>query len=48
MWEGLRPELVCEIAFDHITGDRIRHGTTFLRWREDKAPAECTMDQLRG
>lgn len=47
MWEGLRPELVCEIAFDHITGDRIRHGTKLLRWREDKAPAECSMDQLR-
>ena len=48
MWEGLRPELVCEINFDHITGDRIRHGTKFLRWREDKAPEECTMEQLRG
>ncbi|MBA3509828.1 MAG: ATP-dependent DNA ligase, partial [Thermoleophilaceae bacterium] len=48
MWEGLRPELVCEIAFDHITGDRIRHGTKLLRWREDKDPRECTMEQLRG
>ena len=48
MWEGLRPELVCEIAFDHITGHRIRHGARFLRWRPDKAPAECTMEQLRG
>ncbi|MEX1140684.1 MAG: ATP-dependent DNA ligase [Thermoleophilaceae bacterium] len=47
VWEGLRPELVCEIAFDHTTGDRIRHGTKFLRWREDKAPSECTIDQLR-
>ncbi len=47
VWEGLRPELVCEIAFDHITGDRIRHGTRFLRWREDKAPRECLIDQLR-
>ncbi len=46
-WEGVRPELVCEIAFDHITGDRIRHGTKLLRWREDKAPSECTLDQLR-
>jgi ATP-dependent DNA ligase len=46
MWEGLRPELVCEIAFDHITGNRIRHGAKFLRWREDKAPGECLMDQL--
>ena len=48
MWEGLRPELVCEISFDHITGNRIRHGTKFLRWREDKAPEECLMEQLRG
>ena len=45
-WEGLRPELVCEISYDHVSGGRIRHGTTFLRWRDDKAPAECTMDQL--
>jgi len=48
MWEGLRPELVAEISYDHITGDRIRHGTKLLRWREDKAPRECSMDQLRG
>jgi len=48
MWEGLRPELVCEISFDHITGDRIRHGTKLLRWRDDKAPSECSMEQLRG
>jgi len=47
VWEGLRPELVVEIAFDHVTGDRIRHGTRLLRWREDKVPKECTIDQLR-
>ena len=42
VWEGLRPELVCEVAFDHITGQRIRHGAKFLRWRDDKEPAsEC-------
>ena len=41
VWEGLRPELVCEIAFDHITGQRIRHGAKFLRWRTDKEPREC-------
>lgn len=45
-WEGLRPELVCEISYDHVSGGRIRHGTTFVRWRDDKAPAECTIDQL--
>jgi ATP-dependent DNA ligase len=48
VWEGLRPELVCEIAFDHITGNRIRHGARFLRWRDDKDPHECLMDQLRA
>jgi ATP-dependent DNA ligase len=48
VWEGLRPELVVEIAFDHITGQRIRHGAKFLRWREDKDPGECGMEQLRG
>jgi ATP-dependent DNA ligase len=47
-WEGLRPELVCEIAYDHVTGQRIRHGTKFLRWREDKAPQECLLDQLEA
>ena len=48
VWEGLRPELVCEIAFEHITGDRIRHGARFLRWRPDKDPSECRLEQLRG
>ncbi|MEX2252573.1 MAG: ATP-dependent DNA ligase [Thermoleophilaceae bacterium] len=48
VWEGLRPELVCEIRFDHITGDRIRHGAKFVRWRDDKDPEECLLDQLRG
>ena len=48
VWEGLRPELVCEVAFDHITGRRIRHGAKFLRWRSDKDPSECDLAQLRG
>ncbi len=47
VWEGLRPELVCEVAFDHITGHRIRHGSKFLRWRPDKEPEECSLAQLR-
>jgi ATP-dependent DNA ligase len=47
VWEGLRPELVVEIGFDHITGNRIRHGAKFKRWRDDKGPHECTLDQLR-
>jgi ATP-dependent DNA ligase len=45
-WEPLRPELVAEVRYDHVTGDRFRHGTKFLRWRPDKAPAQCRMDQL--
>jgi ATP-dependent DNA ligase len=47
VWEGLRPELVCEIDFDHITGHRIRHGAKFKRWRPDKDPHECRLEQLR-
>jgi ATP-dependent DNA ligase len=46
VWEGLRPELVCEINFDHTTGRRIRHGAKFVRWRDDKAPSECHVSQL--
>ena len=45
-WVELRPELVVEVTFDHTSNDRIRHGTKILRWREDKAPADCRMDQL--
>jgi ATP-dependent DNA ligase len=47
VWEGLRPELVCEIQFDHITGNRIRHGARFVRWRPDKSPKECQIAELR-
>jgi ATP-dependent DNA ligase len=47
-WEPLRPELVAEVRFDHVTGDRFRHGTKFLRWRPDKAPRQCRMDQLHS
>ncbi|MDP9128667.1 MAG: ATP-dependent DNA ligase [Pseudomonadota bacterium] len=45
-WEPLKPELVVEVGFDHVTGGRFRHGTRFLRWRPDKSPLQCTMDQL--
>src|SRR3954469_10979452 len=48
VWEGLRPELVVEVNFDHITGNRIRHGAKFVRWRQDKEPRECTLEQLRA
>ncbi|MGK6354251.1 ATP-dependent DNA ligase [Sphingomonas sp. DT-207] len=47
-WEPLRPELVVEVRYDHVTGRRFRHGTGFLRWRPDKAPRQCTMEQLEG
>lgn len=45
-WQPLRPTLVAEVRYDHVTDRRFRHGTAFLRWRPDKAPAQCTMDQL--
>src|SRR5919106_438835 len=45
-WQAVRPELVCEVAFDHLQGDRFRHAATFVRWRPDKAPADCRYDQL--
>jgi ATP-dependent DNA ligase len=46
-WVELRPELVVEISFDHTSGGRIRHGSKLLRWRDDKAPRECSLAQLR-
>src|SRR4051794_3136913 len=45
-WIPLRPELVVEITFDHTSNDRIRHGAKIARWREDKDPTDCRMDQL--
>jgi ATP-dependent DNA ligase len=47
-WEPLRPELVVEVRFDHVTGDRFRHGTKLVRWRRDKAPRQCTFEQIRA
>jgi ATP-dependent DNA ligase len=47
-WEPLRPELVVEVRYDHVTGGRFRHGTKLLRWRPDKAPRQCTMEQLES
>jgi ATP-dependent DNA ligase len=47
-WVGLRPELVIEIDFDHVSAGRIRHGAKLRRWRDDKPPTECTFDQLTG
>ncbi len=45
-WEPLRAERVVEVAYDHLQGDRFRHGTTFRRWRPDKPPEACRYDQL--
>jgi len=45
-WEPLRVERVCEVAYDHMQGDRFRHAAKFRRWRPDKRPADCRYDQL--
>lgn len=45
-WEVLRPELVCEVRYDQLQGDRFRHATTFARWRPDRTPASCNYAQL--
>ena len=45
-WQPLAPTLVVEVQYDHFTGGRFRHGTRLLRWRPDKAPEQCTLDQL--
>jgi ATP-dependent DNA ligase len=45
-WEPLRPELVVEVAYDHMQGSRFRHTAQFRRWRSDKSPADCTFAQL--
>jgi ATP-dependent DNA ligase len=47
-WIALRPELVVEITFDHVSDGRIRHGTRILRWRDDKAPRDCLIEQLES
>ena len=46
-WQPLRPELVAEVRYDHVTGGRFRHGTRLLRWRPDKAPSQCTFEQMQ-
>jgi ATP-dependent DNA ligase len=42
----LRPELVCEVSYDHLQDQRFRHGTSFRRWRPDRQPSSCTYSQL--
>ena len=46
-WQPLRHELIAEVRYDHVSGNRFRHGTKFLRWRPDKAPEQCRFDQLQ-
>jgi len=45
-WKPLKPKLVVEVRYDQVTGHRFRHGTALLRWRPDKAPKQCTFQQL--
>jgi ATP-dependent DNA ligase len=47
-WVSLRPELVVEVSFDHVSAGRIRHGSKLLRWRDDKPPADCKLEQLES
>ena len=47
-WQPLKPKLVVEVCYDHFSGGRFRHGTRLLRWRPDKAPRQCTMEQVRA
>jgi ATP-dependent DNA ligase len=45
-WQPLKPKLVAEVGYDHVTGRRFRHGTRFIRWRPDKSPEQCTLTQI--
>jgi ATP-dependent DNA ligase len=47
-WKPLAPKLVVEVRYDHFTGGRFRHGTKFLRWRVDKKPSQCKLEQVEG
>jgi ATP-dependent DNA ligase len=46
VWQPLKAKLVIEVGYDHFSGDRFRHGTRLMRWRPDKSPKQCTMDQV--
>jgi ATP-dependent DNA ligase len=46
-WQPIRPKLVVEVRYDHFSGGRFRHGTSFRRWRPDKSPRQCTLAQVR-
>jgi ATP-dependent DNA ligase len=45
-WEPVDPKVVVEVTYDHFTGNRFRHGTKIVRWRKDKAPRQCTLEQV--
>lgn len=45
-WQPLKPHFIVEVSYDHFTGGRFRHGTTLMRWRSDKKPENCTMEQV--
>jgi ATP-dependent DNA ligase len=45
-WQPVKPKYVVEVSYDHFTGGRFRHGTSILRWRPDKKPAQCTFEQV--
>jgi ATP-dependent DNA ligase len=47
-WEPVEPKTVVEVTYDHFTGGRFRHGTKIVRWRKDKAPHQCTLNQVEG
>jgi ATP-dependent DNA ligase len=46
-WTPLRPEMVVEVSFDHVSGGRFRHGTRLLRFRPDKNPSQCGVEQIQ-
>ena len=46
-WQPLKSKFVVEVSFDHMTSGRLRHGTSLLRWRPDKSPEQCTMEQIK-
>lgn len=46
-WQPVNPKYVVEVSYDHFTGGRFRHGTSILRWRPDKKPSQCTMEQVK-
>ena len=46
--EAVKPKLVCEVEYDYYSQGRFRHGSKFLRWRPEKKPRDCSLDQVEG